>query len=396
VPRTEHLVDRSDDLPVPLSREHLPAGVRARFVETRTGLRAHVLEAGSDRPGAPLLLLLHGFPELAFSWRQVMGPLGEAGFHVVAPDQRGYGRTTGWNGDYDGDWQTFRLLSVVRDSLALVRAIGHDRAEAVVGHDFGSPVAALCALIRPDVFKRVVMMSAPFAGIPDIPAGEGPGPARLDIDRELARLDPPRKHYQRYYSTRQADEDMRNCVQGLHDFLRAYFHMKSGDWPGNEPFPLAAWTADELAKMPRYYIMDLDQTMAETVAPAMPTPDVIGRCQWLPDEELAVYTEEFGRTGFQGGLQWYRCAQAPSLQSELLLFTGRHIEVPAAFIAGARDWGVHQAPGALGSMQNQLCTDFRSLHLLDGAGHWVQQERSDGVATVILDFLRSSSPRAVT
>ena len=213
---------------------------------------------------------------------------------MVAPDQRGYGRTTGWSGDYDGDWQTFRLLSVVRVSLALVHAIGYDSAEAVVGHDFGSPVAALCALIRPDVFKRVVMMSAPFAGSPEIPAGEGPGPARLDIDRELARLDPPRKHYQRYYATRQADEDMRNCVQGLHDFLRAYFHMKSGDWPGNEPFPLAAWTADELAKMPRYYIMDLDRTMAETVAPAMPTADGIGRCQWLPDDELAVYTEEFG------------------------------------------------------------------------------------------------------
>jgi pimeloyl-ACP methyl ester carboxylesterase len=175
VPRTEDLVDRSGDVPVPLSREHLPAGVRARFVETRTGLRTHILEAGFDRPGARLLLLLHGFPELAFSWRQVMGPLGEAGFHVVAPDQRGYGRTTGWSGDYDGDWQTFRLLSVVRDSLALVRAIGYDSAEAVVGHDFGSPVAALCALIRPDVFKRVVMMSAPFAGSPDIPAGEGPG-----------------------------------------------------------------------------------------------------------------------------------------------------------------------------------------------------------------------------
>ncbi len=160
---------------------------------------------------------------------------------------------------------------------------------------------------------------------------------------------------------------MRNCVQGLHDFLRAYFHMKSGDWPGNEPFPLAAWTADELAKMPTYYIMDIDQTMAETVAPDMPTPDHIARCQWLPDEELAVYAEEFGRTGFQGGLQWYRCAQAPSLQSELLLFAGRHIDVPAGFIAGARRLGRLPGTAELSkACREQLCTDFRALHLLEG------------------------------
>jgi pimeloyl-ACP methyl ester carboxylesterase len=373
-----------------IGSEHLPAGVRARFVETRTGLRTHILEAGFDRPGAPLLLLLHGFPELAFSWRHVLGGLGQAGFHVVAPDQRGYGRTTGWDGDYDGDWQTFSLLSVARDALALVRALGFDRAAAVVGHDFGSPVSALCGLVRPDVYQRVVMMSAPFAGMPAIPAGAEPAPARTDIDRELAALVRPRKHYQRYYTTRQADDDMRNGAQGLHDFLRAYFHVKSGDWPGNEPFPLSGWTAEELARMPTYYIMDLERTMAETVAPEMPSADQIAGCRWLPDGELAVYTEEFGRTGFQGGLQWYRCTQAPSVQAELLLFAGRQIEVPSCFIAGARDWGVYQSPGAVDIMQQRLCTDFRGLHLVEGAGHWVQQERSEEVVKLILDFLGAS------
>jgi pimeloyl-ACP methyl ester carboxylesterase len=388
MPPAEHPDDHSPELLAPLGHEHLPAGVRARAVPTRTGLRTQFLEAGFDPPARPLLLLLHGFPELAFSWRDVMGPLARAGFHVVAPDQRGYGRTTGWNGDYDGDWKSFGLLSAVRDALALVRALGFGKAAAVVGHDFGSPVAALCGLIRPDVFERVVMMSAPFAGVPNIPAGDSPAPARADIDRELARLDRPRKHYQRYYTTRPADDDMRNCAQGLHDFLRAYFHVKSGDWPGNQPFPLAAWTAEELAKMPTYYIMDLDRTMAETVAPEMPSADHIAACQWLPDDALAVYTEEFGRTGFQGGLQWYRCAQAPSVQLDLLLFAGRPIEVPSCFIAGARDWGVHQSPGALDNMQ-RLCTDFRGLHLVEGAGHWVQQERGDEVVELLLDFLRA-------
>src|SRR4029077_11882845 len=130
------------------------------------GLRMHILEAGFEVPGRPLVLLLHGFPELAYSWRKIIVPLAEAGFHVVAPDQRGYGRTTGWDADYDGDLTSFRLLNLARDVLELVFALGHNTVAAVVGHDFGSPVAAWCALVRPDVFRRVVLMSAPFAGPP--------------------------------------------------------------------------------------------------------------------------------------------------------------------------------------------------------------------------------------
>ncbi len=102
----------------------LPAGIAARFVDNGNGLRMHVLEAGHEAhgrpPGRPCLLLLHGFPELAYSWRKIMAPLTEAGFHVVAPDQRGYGRTTGWDGAYDGDVGSFRMLSLVRDTLGLL------------------------------------------------------------------------------------------------------------------------------------------------------------------------------------------------------------------------------------------------------------------------------------
>src|SRR6201997_4101368 len=102
----------------------LPAGIRSRFVENINGLRMHVLEAGFETKGRPCVLLLHGFPELAYSWRKVMPALAAAGFHVVAPDQRGYGRTTGWDGDYDGDLASFRLLNLVRDKLTLVAALG--------------------------------------------------------------------------------------------------------------------------------------------------------------------------------------------------------------------------------------------------------------------------------
>src|ERR1043166_5884024 len=148
----------------------LPPGIRSRYVEDINGLRMHVLEAAFETPGRPCILLLHGFPELAYSWRKVMPALAAAGFHVVAPDQRGYGRTTGWDADYDGDLASFRLLNLVRDTLMLVAALGY-RAVAVVGHDFGASVAAGCALIRPDVFRSVTLMIAPFAGAPAWPSG---------------------------------------------------------------------------------------------------------------------------------------------------------------------------------------------------------------------------------
>ena len=154
----------------------LPSSIRSRYVDNINGLRMHVLEAGFETRGRPCVLLLHGFPELAFSWRKVMPILAEAGYHVIAPDQRGYGRTTGWDPDYDGDLASFRLTNLVRDALGLVSAFGYRSVDAVIGHDFGSSVAAWCALIRPDVFRSVVMMSAPFGGPPPLPFNTIDGP----------------------------------------------------------------------------------------------------------------------------------------------------------------------------------------------------------------------------
>ena len=249
----------------PFEAEVLPAGIRSRFVPDINGLRMHVLEAGFEDRTRPLVLLLHGFPELAYSWRKIMLPLASAGYRVVAPDQRGYGRTTGWDADYDGDLGAFRILNVVRDALGLIAALGYREAALVAGHDFGASVAAWCALVRPDVFRSVALMSAPFSGPPELPFDtadhplqqQSPGP---DIHAELANLDRPRKHYQWYYSTRPANDDMWHCPQGVHAFLRGYFHSKSADWSGNKPYPLQSWTASELAKMPTYYIMDLGKT----------------------------------------------------------------------------------------------------------------------------------------
>ena len=118
----------------------------------------------------------------------------------------------------------------------------------------------------------------------------------------------------------------------------------------------------------------------------MPSEAAIAACRWLPDPELAVYAGEFARTGFQGGLQWYR-AREGKFTTELETWSGRTIDVPACFIAGQRDWGVHQTPGALERMETTACSNWRGTHLVDGAGHWVQQEQPAAVARVLLEFL---------
>ena len=372
----------------PLPADVLPDGVRSRFVDDINGLRMHVLEAGHGHRDGPGILLLHGFPELAYSWRNVLAPLADAGYHVFAPDLRGYGRTTGWDADYDDDLTSFRRLNVVRDVLGLVAALGYSSV-AVVGHDFGSPIAAWCAVIRPDVFTAVALMSAPFAGPPTLPApadhpSRAASPATLAD--QLAALPRPRKHYQHYYQTRAANDNMWRAPQGVHAVLRGYYHFKSADWPGNEPFRLAGRTAVEMARMPTYYIMDLADGMAETVAGHMPSAAEIATNTWLPDSALAVYAEEFERTSFQGGLNHYRSGGLGMAEQQL--FAGRTIDQPSVFISGASDWGNYQSPGALERMQNEACTDMRGVHLVPGAGHWVQQEQSEETARLLLGFLR--------
>jgi pimeloyl-ACP methyl ester carboxylesterase len=379
----------------------LPAGVRSRVVVGVNGLAMHVLEAGFDTPeegrDRPCVLLLHGFPEIAYSWRKVMLPLAAAGYHVLAPDQRGYGRTratgaSGWQVDYDADLAPFRFTNLALDALALVHACGYRQVACVVGHDFGSPVAAWCALIRPDVFRSVVLMSAPFAGPASLPFGEANAAAAanapaVDIHAALAALPRPRKHYQWYYGTRPANDDMLHCPQGVQAFLRAYYHHKSADWAGNAPAPLAGYRAEELAKLPTYYVMDHARTMPETVAEVMPTAGEIAACEWMRDDEMRVYADEYTRTGFQGGLQWYRSSAHPQFASELRLFSGRTIDVPSMFVGGRSDWGVYQTAGAFERMQKSACTNMRECHLLDGAGHWVQQEQAVKVSELLVGFI---------
>ena len=372
----------------PLPASVLPPGIRSRFVDNVNGLRMHVLEAGFETPGRPAVLMIHGFPELAYSWRKVMGPLAAAGYHVFAPDVRGYGRTSGADTvKYSDDLRPFGTLNRIRDMVSLVAALGYGTVN-VVGHDQGSPLAGWCACARPDIFRTAAMSSAPFGGPPALARPNAPPADPNAIYAELATLTPPRKHYQRYYQTAEANENMWHAKQGLHAFLRAYYHMKSADWKQNVPHPLAARTAAEWAKLPRYYVMDLDKGMAEQVAAEMPSAVEIAACKWLPDSELRVYSDEYGRNGFQGGLNGYRGSPG---DGDLQIFAGRTLDVPSTFISGKQDWGVYQNPGAIDRLEKTVTTKYQGTHLIDGAGHWVQQEQPEAFSRLLLDFLKRNS-----
>ncbi|KAJ7735813.1 alpha/beta-hydrolase [Mycena metata] len=375
----------------------LPTGVESRTLKIND-LEMHILEALPTHLAgdSKLIVLLHGFPELAYSWRKVLRPLADAGYHVVAPDQRGYGRTkSSAQGaespiEYTDDTTPFRMTNLVKDVVALVYTLGYQSA-AAVGHDFGSPVAAYCALIRPDIFASVVMMSSPFTGPPKLASANGAaGPDFAKIARALAALDPPRKHYVMYYSTPDANAHMTSPPRGLRAFLREYYHVKSADWAPNDPHPLAAPEAAVMAELPHYYVMGLHETMPEAVHGFEPSAAEIAANAWLTEEELGVYVAEYGRTGFQGGLNAYRIMTNVEWQADRELFAGKQIEVPAMFLGGKQDWGTYQYPGAVDAMRGVACAkmDDEDFVLIGGAGHWVPQEQSGDVVKELLRFFK--------
>ncbi|KAJ4489872.1 epoxide hydrolase [Lentinula aciculospora] len=384
----------------------LPPNILSNTIRVNN-LNVHYLQASppvanSDSTRPPLVILLHGFPELAYSWRKVMVPLSEAGYNVVVPDQRGYGRTTMLDPSgslaepihFNSDLAPFRMFNLMTDIVLFVNALGYQSVAAVVGHDFGSTVAGYCALIRPDLFSSVVMISAPFPGAPPFqPASDDKnsspaGPAVSLILKQLTELDQPRKHYTMYFSTASANTDMLQSPQGLRTFLSDYFYAKSADWPGNTPHRLSSASASNLATLPYYYIMLLEHTMPIAVRNAA-SEGTRSLKEWLSDEDLSFYVSEYSRTGFQGGLNWYRCMTDVKWTTDMQAFTGKRVTVPAMFLSGSKDWGVYQIPGALERMMDYVCQnmDKDDIVLLPDAGHWVQQEQSEAVVSHLLRFL---------
>lgn len=186
---------------------------------------------------------------------------------------------------------------------------------------------------------------------------------------------------------------MVGAPQGLHAFLRSYFHLKSADWDANDPHPLPLPPSPaSLARLPHYYVMPRHATMADVVGADAPSAQVVEvkSSRWLPEDAIAVYAREFGTTGFHGGLNWYRAMIEGAVAEELSLFAGKRIEVPTMFLSGKKDWGVYQFPGALLKMQKEVCTRLadEDVVLVEGAGHWVQQEQPAEVVKHIERFLR--------
>ncbi len=282
----------------------LPAGITEDYVDCgeSCGLTWHILKAG--KAGNPLVLFCHGYPELAYSWRKVLPAVAAAGYYCVAMDQRGYGRTTGWprQSFHEVELNDYVFTNLVRDLVCLVYRLGYTEVFSIIGHDFGAVSSATAALMRPDIFKSTVQLSHPHHPAPTPRLGNQPSKTKPDIQAELAKLKPPRKHYKWYNSTPEAAPDWDNPPQGLDKFLRGYFHLKSAAWRKNDPHPLREWTAEAIAVMPEYYVMRKDQSMPDAVAQNMAGEEYTRTEQWLSQDELQVYCDEWKRTGFQGAL----------------------------------------------------------------------------------------------
>ncbi|KAI8626995.1 alpha/beta-hydrolase [Xylariaceae sp. FL1651] len=369
-------METSDRLSVrELQPMKVPAGITEDYIDCRAscGLTWHVLKAGD--PGKPLVLFCHGYPELAYSWRKVLPRVAEAGYYCVAMDQRGYGRTMGWPRQpfYEVELNDYVFTNLVRDLVCLVYNLGYTEVFSIVGHDFRGVSSAIAALMRPDIFRSTIQLSHPHHAPPTPPFGDQLAKPKLDIQTELAKLDPPRKHYKWYNSTPEAASDWDNPPLGLEKFLRGYFYLKSADWTRNNPRTLKGWNAQALEVMPEYYVMRKELSMPETVGQNMESEDYTKSERWLSREDPQTAT-------------------TPLSARDMLLYAGRRIEVPCTFINGNQDWGNCQQPGAIESYKDPKTVKpgcFRGSTLINGAGHWVQQEQPEAVIQAILSFFRT-------
>ena len=309
-------------------------------------LSMHIAEAGAG----PLVLLCHGFQECWYSWRHQLSALAEAGYHAVAPDMRGYGQTSA-----PEPVEAYTMMHLVGDMTGLLGALGQQQA-VIVGHDWGSMVAWNAALLRPDRFRAVVGMSVPF--MPRLPVKPTAMMKAMAGDRFLYIL------YFQEPGKAEAELDPR-----AREMMRGMLYTASGSVDPSHIRRLV-----DLPKTARF----LD---------AMIQPEKLP--DWLREEDLEVYVAEFERTGFRGGLNWYRNFDR---NWELLApFADLRIRVPALFVGGLRDAVVtgpeFAGEGPLVKMLGSFCDDLRGKVLIEGAGHWNQQEAPEETNAALLGFL---------
>ncbi|MFF8555571.1 alpha/beta fold hydrolase [Streptomyces sp. NPDC015501] len=315
-------------------------GATHRTVDVPGG-RIHCVEQGDG----PLVLLVHGFPESWYSWRHQLPALAAAGHRAVAIDVRGYGRSSA-----PAAADAYRMLAHVADNTAVVRALGEETA-TVVGHDWGSPIAANSALLRPDVFTAVGLL-----GVPYTPRG-GPRPTE-----GFAAVGGEEEFYVSYFQTPgRAEAEIEPDVRG---WLAGFYAGLSGDAPASDGHP-------------GLFFVPPGGRMADR----FPTGRLPG---WLDERDLDVYAEEFERTGLSGALNRYRNVDRD--WEDLAAWDGAPLTQPSIFIGGALDASTAWMSEAIAAYPKTL-PGLSAAHVLDGCGHWIQQERPDEVNRLLTDWL---------
>ena len=323
----------------------VPDGCRSHVVDIG-GHRVHCVEAGDG----PLVLMVHGFPESWYSWRHQLPALATAGYRAVAIDVRGYGRSSKPTAVED-----YRMVRKVADNVALVGALGHDTA-TIIGHDWGAPIAWNSAMLRPDVFTAVAGLSVPFSP---------PGDVRPTT--AMRAMAGEEEFYIEYFQQPgRAEAELEADVRG---WLLGFMFSLSGDAP---PPDLAKGT---VATVRRGSLMKDRFTWPD------PLP------AWLTEADLDVYANEFEHTGFYGPLNRYRNVDRD--WEDLAAFRGARIDVPALFIGGDRDGPTLWGMPAIAAFERTLPKLHRSI-ILEGCGHWTQQERPTEVNDALLDFLAAA------
>ncbi|MFD4523794.1 alpha/beta fold hydrolase [Streptomyces sp. NPDC058470] len=323
---------------------HPVMDVTHRLVPAPAG-RIHLVEQGTG----PLVLLVHGFPESWYSWRHQLPALAAAGYRAVAIDVRGYGRSS-----RPAATEAYRMRELVEDNAAVVHALGEPSA-VIVGHDWGSPIAANSALVRPDVFRAVGLLSVPYA-----PRG-GPRPTEI----------------------------FAGMGGGDEEFYVSYFQRPGRAEAEIEP-DVRGWLA-------RFYAGLSADTMPEPGAPDLhfvgPGGELLDRFPvdgrlpgWLGEDDLDFYAGEFERTGFSGALHRYRNMDRD--WEDLADFDGAPITQPSLFIGGGLDASTTWRADAIKAYSTTLPGLFSS-DILDGCGHWLQQERPDETNRLLIDWLAS-------
>ncbi|MEU0278692.1 alpha/beta hydrolase [Streptomyces sp. NPDC006195] len=316
--------------------------VTHRLVDVPGG-RIHLVEQGTG----PLVLLIHGFPESWYSWRHQLPVLAAAGFRAVAVDVRGYGRSS-----KPQDIEAYRMLAHVADNVGVVRALGEETA-VVIGHDWGSTIAAHTALLRPDVFTAVGLLSVPYA-----PRG---GFRPTDA---FSLMGGPEEFYVSYFQRPgRAEAEIERDVRG---WLAGFYAALSGDAvppaDGGDPHFVPAGGK-------------LSDRFPDAALPS-----------WLGEADLDVYAAEFERTGLTGALNRYRNMDRD--WEDLAAWDGAPITQPSLFIGGGLDASTTWLADAIAAYPATL-PGLVSSHILDGCGHWVQQERADEVNRLLTDWLRA-------